>query len=119
MSLDHTSLLVIARDLLQRPARATAGLWPRATALVTRQALEAALDSYWHTRAPQVSQAPTHAQLLCLRRYLGDEELAGRVAWAWTSLSRACHHHAYEFPPSSTELATWIEVVEAFGEKTG
>ena len=112
MSLDQASLLVVARDLLHRPARATAGLWPRATALVTRQALEATLDEFWQTRAPQVSDAPTHAQLLCLRRYLGDEDLAGRVAWAWASLSRACHHHAYDMPPSSTELAGWIEVVE-------
>jgi len=119
MSLDHASLLVVARDLLQRPTRATAGLWPRATALVARQALEGALDTFWQTRAPEVSHAPTHAQLLCLRRYLNDEDMAGRVAWAWASLSRACHHHAYEMPPSSTELATWIEVVEALGERTG
>jgi hypothetical protein len=119
MSLDQEALLIVARDLLQRPARATAGLWPRATALVTRQALEAALDSFWTKRAPEVAQAATHAQLLCLRRYLGDEHLAGRVAWAWASLSRACHHHAYDMPPSSTELAGWIEVVEDFGEKVG
>jgi hypothetical protein len=117
MSLDHASLLVVARDLLHRPARATAGLWPRATALMIRQALEATLNEFWQTHAPEVSQAATHAQLLCLRRYLGDEHLAGRVAWTWASLSRACHHHAYDMPPSSTELAGWIEVVEEFGEK--
>ena len=118
MSLDHPSLLAAARDLLQRPGRATAGLWPRASALMARQALEVALDEFWHTRAPaearDCAQVPTHAQLLCLRRYLAEGDLAGRVAWAWSGLSRACHHHAYDMPPSSNELEAWMAVVEEF-----
>lgn len=119
MSIDHASLLASARDLLQRPDLATASLWPRASALMARQSLEAALDEFWHTRAPADARAcsriSTHAQLLCLRRYLNDGDLAGRVAWAWSGLSRACHHHAYDMPPSATELEAWMAVVEEFG----
>jgi len=50
--------------------------------------------------------------LLCLPSYLGDDALAGRVSYAWVGLSRACHHHAYELPPSSSEIENWIGIVE-------
>lgn len=98
--------------------RATASVWPRASALMARQSLEAALDEFWQTRAPadarDCARTSTHAQLLCLRRYLDDGDLAGRVAWAWSGLSRACHHHAYDMPPSASELEAWVGVVEEF-----
>ncbi len=122
MNRDQASLLVAARDLLNRPEPTTAGLWPRASALLARQSLEAALDEFWRTRSPaearDCGRVPTHAQLLCLPRYLGDADLAGRLAWAWTGLSRACHHHAYDMPPSATELAGWIAVVEEFAARS-
>jgi len=47
-----------------------------------------------------------------LPSYLGDDALAGRVSYAWVGLSRACHHHAYELPPSSSEIENWIGIVE-------
>ena len=91
----------------------TAGIWPRATALLTRQALEAALDDLWRRRAPGLELCSARAQLLCLPSYLhGDEELAERVSYTWAGLSRACHQHPYELPPTSSELIGWIEVVE-------
>jgi hypothetical protein len=105
-------LLKTARDLVRRADPSTAGLWPRATAFLARQALESALDGYWRRRAPGVESCSTRAQLLCLRTYLRDEELAERVALAWSALSWACHHHAYELPPTWPELETWIDVVE-------
>ena len=97
----------------------TAGIWPRATALLTRQSLELALDDLWHRRAPGVEQCSARAQLLCLPSYLrGNEVLAEQVAYAWSGLSRACHHHAYELPPTFEELAGWIEVVERLTRHT-
>jgi hypothetical protein len=119
MSLDHLSLVTVARDLLERPDPTTAGLWPRAAALLTRQALEASLDQLWRARAPGVELASARAQLLCLPKYLGDPALAGRVSYAWTGLSRACHHHAYELPPSSSELANWVGIVEELSGRVG
>jgi hypothetical protein len=107
------SLVATARDLLERPDSHTAGIWPRATALLARQALESALDDLWRLRAAGVERCSTRAQLICLPSYLsGDEELAERVSYAWAGLSRACHQHPYELPPTSSELLGWLSTVE-------
>ena len=37
---------------------------------------------------------------MCLREYVPDE-LAERTAFLWATLSRACHHHAYELSPNA------------------
>ena len=106
-------MLRAARDLLQRPDPHTAGIWPRATALLVRQALENALDDLWRLRAPGLERCSMKAQLLCLPAYLrGDDDLSARVSYAWSGLSRACHHHAYELPPAAVELAAWTETVD-------
>jgi hypothetical protein len=112
VSHDQSDLLTVARNLLERADPATAGLWPRATALLTRQVLEDTLDSLWRLRAPGLEQCSTRAQLLCLPFYLNDEELAERVCYAWAGLSRACHQHPYELPPTSSELLGWLAAVE-------
>ena len=113
MSLDQSSLVTVARDLLERADPMTAGIWPRATALLARQALEIALDDLWRLRAPGLEQCSARAQLLCLPFYLsGDHELAARVSYSWSGLSRACHHHPYELSPTSSELLGWLAAVE-------
>jgi hypothetical protein len=113
VSFDQSALVTIARDLLERADPMTAGIWPRATALLARQALEAALDDLWRLRAAGLEQCSAHAQLLCLSFFLpGDEELAERVSYTWAGLSRACHHHPYELSPTSSELLGWIATVE-------
>jgi hypothetical protein len=56
-------------------------------------------------------------QLILLRAYLGDTDLAGRAAHAWSALSRACHHHAYELAPTAAELEDWLSVVEELIER--
>jgi len=42
-----TDLLAAARRLLDRPDAKTAAIWPRAAALLARQALEQGLDQFW------------------------------------------------------------------------
>ena len=91
-----------------------AGIWPRAVALMARQALEQGLDDLWGAVAPRVREASRHAQLLCLGAFVADEELVGGVRHAWHGLSRACHHHAYELPPTAAELERWLDAVERF-----
>jgi hypothetical protein len=44
----------------------------------------------------------------------GLAALASSVAAAWGGLSRGCHHHASEIPPTRDELLGWMEVVEEF-----
>ena len=110
--LGHAEVVMAARRLIERTDPATAGLWPRATALLARQALEGAMDDLWRVRAPGMEHCSARAQLLCLAHYLGDEELAERVSYAWAGLSRACHQHPYELSPTSAELIGWLTTVD-------
>jgi hypothetical protein len=90
--------------------------WPRAAAVLGRQALEKGLDDFWATVSPSIRQASRHAQLLCLDAFLTDTDLASRVRLAWHGLSRACHHQVYELPPTTAELDRWLDAVERLVE---
>jgi hypothetical protein len=109
-------LLYRAIDLLERPTSGTVGLWPRATAVLTRQALERALTEVLSAKLGGIQRAPVRAQLLCLRILLEDTATADEVNLAWWALSRACHHLSYELPPTAAELRAWIDVVDRFVE---
>lgn len=114
---DTRDVLQLARDLLSRADPATAGLWPRAAALLVRQALEESVDGYWTERQLPLGSLPTQAQLVCLRMMAPGDALPAQLHEAWGALSRACHHHPYELAPTVGELATWIEVVETFAAR--
>jgi hypothetical protein len=107
--------LDLARDLLRRADPSTAGLWPRAAALLIRQALEEAVDKYWTERQLPLDSLPTQAQLVCLRMMTPEGTLPARLNEAWGALSRACHHHPYELAPTAGELSAWIDIVGEFG----
>jgi len=102
-------LLDAARDLIRTPRSGTAGLWPRAAALLGRQAIESALEEVWRQRAPGVERASVRAQLLCLSRYSDDSAPAYAVAHAWSALTHACHRHPYELAPTAEELEGWLD----------
>jgi len=135
--MQHAEVVSAARNLMERIDPATAGLWPRATALLARQALEAALDDFWKVRAPGMELCSMRAQLLCLPHFLSTfakatvdkqasklpgpqaDHLAQRVSYAWAGLSGACHQHPYELPPTSVELLGSLGTVEDFVGRVG
>ena len=104
-------LLNLARSIMRVPRADLVGTWPRASAILGRQALEIALGQLWARVAPGVENASARAQLTCLPEYV-DAQLAGRIRYAWHALSTACHHHAYELPPIASELNGWLDDVE-------
>jgi hypothetical protein len=114
---DPRGLLEMAERLLGRADPATAGLWPRASALLGLRALEATLNSLWSCRELHLQGCAMRAQLICLRRYLEDAPLAARAGHAWSALSGACHHHPYELAPTSAELGSWLAVVGELVER--
>jgi len=116
---DSGEVLDQARRIVARPDGDTAGLWPRAAALLGRRALEGALDDLWASRAPGLERASARAQLACLPEYLGDRGLAEDVTYTWTVLSDACHHHAYETGPTAAELEARLDVVERLIDRLG
>src|SRR5579864_473196 len=109
--LDAHGLVSAARDLVRNDDDATAGLWPRAAALLARQGLELALARLWEATAPGLERAPARCQLLCVGDMLNDRELGGRATLTWHSLSNACHHRVYELPPTAGELNLALETV--------
>jgi hypothetical protein len=100
-------LLAEALDLVSRSGDSMAGLWPRAAALLGRQALEVALWDLWRTLAPGLEATTFRTQLLCLPSFLGGA-LAGRVYQVWSELTRACHYHPYDLCPTIAELSGWL-----------
>jgi hypothetical protein len=105
-------VLSLARSMLGRVEPDTAGLWPRASALLACRALEATMNRLWERRRLDLQGCPMKVQLICLRTYLEDADLAARASHAWSALNRACHHHQYELAPTAGELRGWLSVVE-------
>jgi len=105
-------LVNLARSAMRVPRADLVGTWPRAAAILGRQALEITLDQLWAQAAPGVENASARAQLTCLPEYI-DTELASRIRYSWHVLSAACHYHAYELPPIAAELNGWLNDVEA------
>ena len=110
------SLIDLAAGMLERKDARRPGLWPRASVLVARQALEGAVSGYWQMKKIPLENCSMHAQLICLREYLREGDLASRVAHAWAAMSRACHHHPYELTPSAEEIRNWMEPVRELRE---
>ena len=108
---DAADLLDMADRLLRRADPATAGLWPRASAILALQALEASLLALWERRTLDLQGCSMRTQLICLRSYLEDAPLAARTGHAWSALNRACHNHPYELGPTAGELQSWLSVV--------
>ena len=103
--LDHARRLITGPD-------GPIGVWPRAAALLARQALEDALDRLWADCCPGMKQTSRRTQLFCLGLFVVDEDLIADVRAVWSSLSRACHHHHYELAPTAAELEGWIQQTE-------
>lgn len=103
--------LELARVVTRGDGRALVGVWPRAAALLARQAVEDAMAAVLAVRAPGAERCANRPRLLCLREYVPDE-LAERTSFLWATLSRACHHHPYELSPTSDEITGWIADTE-------
>jgi hypothetical protein len=111
-------LLEAARRLLTDKDPTSAGLWPRATAMLGRQALEGSLAELWRSLAPGLEEASFKTQFLCLPAFLGNKDaLAGRVNHVWWSLTRVCHYNVYRLSPTVEELTDWLETIEQFGKE--
>lgn len=107
-----TDLLATANDLLGRDRFAFGGAWPRAVALLGRQALEEGLDEFWEGRLAGMKDASRRTQILCLNQFIRDRDLADGVKESWSGLARACHHHPFELAPTEAELKMWLARVD-------
>lgn len=106
-------LLAAARIAVANPDAGLDDAWPRATALLTRQALELVSAARLVARIPEVGGLSMRVKLACLGE-LGEPADAHEAAWLWARLSTACHHHPYDLAPTGAELAEWIDRTAAF-----
>lgn len=107
-------LLQLADGIIRRPDGVMVGRWPRAAAALGRQSIESSLVAYWQQVEPSIAVSSKRAQLLSLPVYFPDEELAEQVYSTWASLSRVCHYHPYELPPTEPELRNMLAVAAEF-----
>ena len=111
------ALLSEAQELSTSPDRQR-GVWPRTTAFLLWLALERTVQGVYQRNGVDVGEATLSAQLLALPRYV-DEDLAEQAAARWAALSRACHQHPYDLPPSGLELAEAGKDVQRLVEQLG
>ena len=104
-------VLADAEAMVSMSSERTSGLWPRAGAMLARQALEDAIEERYRRTVPGLERASARVKLICLRTYAG-ESVAHEATQLWGELSRACHVHAYELSPTGAELDAWIDRVE-------
>jgi hypothetical protein len=98
---------------------ATSGLWPHAAAVLIRQALEITLDVFWRQRSRPMLDASMRDRWVCLPAYLGDRPEAAAADFAWTALSEACHHRAYDVGLTLDELRSHLASARAFLSAVG
>jgi hypothetical protein len=108
------SLLRAALALLDVPEPDTTTVWPRGAAVLIRQAIEATLDAYWKTRLPAMRDASVSEQWLALPAYLGHDPAIPAAEYAWSALSEACHHRAYDVGLTEAELRAHLRTADAF-----
>jgi hypothetical protein len=105
-------LLAAARDVLDSQDTGATGAWPRAVAVLTRQALELEIGRVWvgDQRTAGLHDCTMKTQLLCLPTYL-EPRLAREISYVWAVLSNACHYHPYDLAPTAAELGGWMSAV--------
>ncbi len=104
MTLTPSEMCQQARLLTMRPGADTAGLWPRAAAVLLRQCIEHEMDRLWSFAAPGTEKASTRAQLIALPFALRDNDLAGRASFTWWTLTVACHYRHCQPPAAKEQL---------------
>lgn len=92
----------------------TSGAWPHAAAALIRQSLERTLDVFWNDKAAGMLDTSLRDRWVCLPAYLGDKSEAREADFAWTALSNACHHRAYEVGLTQDELRTHLATARTF-----
>ena len=115
----HTSAevnrcLSLAEALLAGDIRIPRVPATRAACWVARRGLETMVPLLLERRDVDPGEASMKVQLICLSvAYRDDPVLVSDLASAWDQLSRACHHHAYELTPTTTEVQHLISCLRS------
>lgn len=104
-------LLALAREVADGRHQVPGMSQARAVCLLTRQAFEQVVDALLDAHHLGCPAASMRARLITLGQAYGSDpqHVAYRAEAAWSRLSAACHHHAYELSPSLNESRTLVD----------
>jgi hypothetical protein len=90
----------------------------RAACWIARAALESAVDDLLAIQNRDAPEATMRSKLTVLQvAFQSDEPNVPAVAeYAWSGLSRACHHHAFELSPPASEVQHLIGLVRELAD---
>lgn len=89
----------------------------RAACWLARSALEEAVRELLKARAWEPGSASMRSALTCLEIAYGDKPaVAPKAQYAWSRLSSACHHHAFELSPTAAECRHLVGVVRQLND---
>jgi len=92
----------------------------RAAAWLARSALEESLGALVRAKGLDPGQASTRTLLSCVEvLYENVPGLATSAQYAWDTLSRAAHHHAYELAPTYSEVEAAMSLVGVVAAQAG
>ena len=84
----------------------------RAACWIGRAALESAVAELIESRQRPAPEATMRSKLGVLQvAFEGEPEIASRAEYVWNSLSRVCHHHAFELSPAASEVRHLLQLV--------
>ncbi|MDQ3485608.1 MAG: hypothetical protein M3445_09420, partial [Actinomycetota bacterium] len=96
------SLLEQASAVLEEASSAHSN---RAACWIARVALESAVDDLLETKQRSAPDASMRSKLTVLQvAFDQNDAVSARAEYAWSRLSQACHHHAFELSPTATEV---------------
>jgi hypothetical protein len=103
-------LVAHADEISHRPGAPTTPLYPRAAALLARQALELRLREEWATAESSLGRTNMANQFHALRQ-LRNAAVAATAYDTWAALSAACHQHPYDLTPTIAEIQGLVDAV--------
>lgn len=119
---DARDLLKYARQLISGDS-ITHHARSRGATLIARQASEEVAKEFIESKFGRVFQPSFNSLFIVVEQECQlDPRLhsaAKRLAWTWSSMSRACHVHAFPVEPSCAEVEAWISSIEEFVEISG
>lgn len=84
----------------------------RASCWIARAALESVVDELLSRRKFETEGATMRSKLTVLEvAYEKEPKVPMRAQYAWTGLSNASHHHAYELSPTVAEVNHLVGLV--------
>ena len=107
-----TELLSAADDLLRDEHPDLAGAWPRAVAILCRQALEGSMFDLWRVKAPGVEDASYRAQLLLSAPPMWTRPSPNALTRPGPLSAELATITPTNSSPTAAELGTWLESVD-------